>query len=45
MKTMRLAKRGIVPQVGDLLDQLFARLVGGMGLAGEDDLDAAAADR
>ena len=28
----------IVPQVGDPLDQLLARLVGRMGLAGEDDL-------
>ena len=31
----------VVPQVGDLLDQLLARLVGRMGLAGEDDLHRA----
>ena len=41
MKTMRPAKRGSKPQVGDLLDQLLARLVGRMGLAGEDELHRA----
>ena len=36
---MRPANPRIVPQVGDLADQPLARLVGRMGLAGEDDLD------
>ena len=35
----------IVAQVGDLLDQLLAGLVGRMGLAGEDELHGAVAGR
>ena len=35
----------VVPQVGDLLDELLARLVGRMGLAGEDELHGPLADR
>ena len=35
----------VVPQVGDLLDQLLARLVGRMGLAGEDESAPAVAGR